>query len=89
MEVLYVTCEPPGSFGLATCKTVFAGKEMVDYIANYLEGIRDRRVFPDVRPGYMKDLVPEQAPVEPEAWEDIMSDVERVIMPGVRSSNSK
>ncbi len=24
------------------------GKEMVDYIADYLENIRDRRVFPEV-----------------------------------------
>uniref|UniRef100_A0A146LYZ4 Histidine decarboxylase n=2 Tax=Lygus hesperus TaxID=30085 RepID=A0A146LYZ4_LYGHE len=59
------------------------GKEMVDYIANYLEGIRDRRVFPDVRPGYMRDLVPGEAPAEPESWDDIVADVERVIMPGV------
>ena len=25
---------------------------MVDYIADYLENIRERRVFPDVKPGY-------------------------------------
>jgi len=24
---------------------------MVDYIADYLENIRERRVFPDVKPG--------------------------------------
>ena len=33
------------------------GKEMVDYIADYLETVRERRVFPDVRPGYMRELV--------------------------------
>ena len=38
------------------------GKEMVDYIADYLENIRDRRVFPDVKPGYLRDLVPDTAP---------------------------
>ncbi|XP_043218908.1 histidine decarboxylase-like [Amphibalanus amphitrite] len=59
------------------------GKEMVDYIADYLEGIRDRRVFPDVKPGYMCDLVPKQAPQQGEQWVDVMADVERVIMPGV------
>ncbi|XP_037068444.1 histidine decarboxylase-like [Pollicipes pollicipes] len=59
------------------------GKEMVDYIADYLEGIRDRRVFPDVKPGYMCDLVPPQAPNRGEPWADVMADVERVIMPGV------
>ncbi|XP_036331304.1 histidine decarboxylase-like isoform X1 [Rhagoletis pomonella] len=59
------------------------GKEMVDYIADYLENIRDRRVFPDVKPGYMKNLLPEFAPVEGENWDAIFADVERVIMPGI------
>ena len=61
---------------------------MVDYIADYLENIRDRRVFPDVKPGYMRDLVPENAPMDGEKWENIFNDVETVIMPGVTLSNS-
>ena len=56
---------------------------MVDYVADYLENIRDRRVFPDVKPGYMRDLVPESAPMDGEKWENIFNDVETVIMPGV------
>lgn len=59
------------------------GKEMVDYIANYLDTVRERRVFPAVSPGYMKDLVPSEAPTKGENWESIIADVERVIMPGV------
>ncbi|KAK3095077.1 hypothetical protein FSP39_009994 [Pinctada imbricata] len=59
------------------------GKEMVDYIADYLQTIRSRRVFPDVSPGYMRNLVPEAAPLEGEPWTDIVRDIERVIMPGV------
>ncbi|XP_011182266.2 histidine decarboxylase isoform X1 [Zeugodacus cucurbitae] len=59
------------------------GKEMVDYIADYLENIRDRRVFPDVKPGYMRPLLPEFAPIEGENWDAIFADVERVIMPGI------
>jgi aromatic-L-amino-acid decarboxylase len=42
-----------------------------------------RRVLPTVSPGYLKDLIPEEAPEEGEKWEDIMKDIERVIMPGV------
>ena len=57
---------------------------MVDYIADYLDNIRSRRVFPKVSPGYMRKLVPETAPEEGEEWDDIFNDVERVIMPGVR-----
>ena len=56
---------------------------MVDYIADYLENIRDRRVFPNVKPGFMHDLLPDSAPLEPEPWPQIFSDIERIIMPGV------
>ncbi|XP_022249959.1 histidine decarboxylase-like isoform X1 [Limulus polyphemus] len=59
------------------------GKELVDYITDYLQNIRHRRVFPDVKPGYMKSLLPEEAPVEGESWDFIFADVERVVMPGV------
>jgi hypothetical protein len=59
------------------------GREMVDYIANYLETIQTRRVLPEVRPGYMSDLLPDSAPSEPETFDSIMADVETAIMPGV------
>ncbi|KAM8895052.1 histidine decarboxylase [Spinachia spinachia] len=59
------------------------GKELVDYITQYLGSIRDRRVIPDVKPGYMKELLPDTAPTEPEDWDSIFRDIEKVIMPGV------
>jgi len=62
--------------------TEFA-KTMVDYINNYLENIRDRRVLPTVQPGYLRPLIPDEAPQNPEKWQDVMKDIERVIMPGV------
>lgn len=58
-------------------------KEMTDYVANYLENIRDRRVVPEVQPGYLRPLIPDAAPTKPENWQAVMADVERVIMPGV------
>uniref|UniRef100_A0A3Q3X138 Histidine decarboxylase n=1 Tax=Mola mola TaxID=94237 RepID=A0A3Q3X138_MOLML len=60
-----------------------AAKELVDYITQYLVTIRERKVIPDVKPGYMKELLPDSAPTEPEDWESIFSDIERVIMTGV------
>ena len=59
------------------------GKETIDYIADYLKNIRSRRVFPDVVPGYIRELIPDSAPQQGENWDDIFKDVERVIMPGV------
>ena len=58
-------------------------KEMVDYVADYLENIRDRPPLAQVEPGYLQKLVPGEAPEEPEKWEDVFKDIERVIMPGV------
>lgn len=59
---------------------------MVDFIADYLTNIRTRRVFPNVKPGYMRPMINDEAPRLGEAWDDIFKDVERVIMPGVSIS---
>ncbi|XP_011802926.1 PREDICTED: aromatic-L-amino-acid decarboxylase isoform X3 [Colobus angolensis palliatus] len=59
------------------------GKEMVDYVANYMEGIEGRQVYPDVEPGYLRPLIPDSAPQEPDTFEDIINDIEKIIMPGV------
>uniref|UniRef100_A0A3Q3DP83 Histidine decarboxylase n=1 Tax=Hippocampus comes TaxID=109280 RepID=A0A3Q3DP83_HIPCM len=61
------------------------GKELVDYVTKYLGSIRERRVIPDVKPGYMRELLPDMAPTEPEDWEKIFGDIEKVIMPGASS----
>ncbi|XP_026742057.1 histidine decarboxylase [Trichoplusia ni] len=58
-------------------------KEMVDYIADYLENIRERRVYPSVQPGYLHKLLPKEAPANPEQWDQIIKDVDEHIMPGL------
>lgn len=60
-----------------------AGRQMIDYVISYLENIRDRRVFPTVKPGYLRELIPPDAPEKAESWEAVFNDIERVIMPGV------
>jgi aromatic-L-amino-acid decarboxylase len=60
------------------------GKQMVDYIADYLENIESRRVLPEVQPGYLREMIPNKAPKKAEAWKDVMKDVDNAIMPGVR-----
>ena len=59
------------------------GQEMVDYICNYLEGVGSRRVTSTVEPGYLRPLLPDQAPQDPEDWDHILADVDSKIMPGV------
>ena len=42
-----------------------------------------RRVLPDIEPGYIRPLIPSEAPTTPENWQNVLKDVENVIMPGV------
>ncbi|KAJ8299673.1 hypothetical protein KUTeg_023733, partial [Tegillarca granosa] len=59
------------------------GRKMVDYIADYLEKIRDREVNHKVQPGYMMPLLPDRAPEEPEDFDKVFEDIEKIIMPGI------
>uniref|UniRef100_A0A4W3JZ72 Aromatic-L-amino-acid decarboxylase n=1 Tax=Callorhinchus milii TaxID=7868 RepID=A0A4W3JZ72_CALMI len=59
------------------------GKEMVDYVVDYLQSIEERPVYPSVEPGYLRHLIPESAPEQPHSFEEVMKDVERVVMPGI------
>ncbi|XP_011920703.1 PREDICTED: histidine decarboxylase isoform X3 [Cercocebus atys] len=61
------------------------GREMVDYICQYLSTVRERRVTPDVQPGYLRAQLPESAPEDPDSWDSIFGDIERIIMPGASS----
>ncbi|KAK2526389.1 hypothetical protein Q9966_010788 [Columba livia] len=60
-----------------------SGKQMVDYIADYLEKIDKRQVFPDVEPGYLRPLIPDCAPQDPESFDNVFKDIEKIIMLGV------
>jgi aromatic-L-amino-acid decarboxylase len=64
------------------------GKQMIDLVADYLDTIENRPVLPSVEPGYLRHLVPASAPDQPQKWDDLVADIERVIMPGVTHWNS-
>ncbi|KAL7915642.1 Endomembrane protein 70 domain-containing protein [Trichoderma velutinum] len=60
-----------------------AAKAAIDEIANYHDNISDHRVVADVEPGYLRPLLPASAPLDPEPWESIQSDIQSKIMPGI------
>lgn len=60
-----------------------AAKQLTDYIADYIEGLRTRSVVPDVEPGYLNELVPDAPPEQGEPWINLFNDIEPVIMKGV------
>ncbi|KAE8337980.1 hypothetical protein BDV24DRAFT_177117 [Aspergillus arachidicola] len=60
-----------------------AAHATVDDIINYFDSVPDRRVCPTVNPGYLRPLIPEQPPTEPEEWSQIQADVDTKIKPGL------
>ncbi|KAL3873117.1 hypothetical protein ACJMK2_036273 [Sinanodonta woodiana] len=59
------------------------GREMIDYVASYMENVRTYQPYPDVQPGYLRHMIPDCAPESPDSWDDLFKDIERVIMPGI------
>ncbi|KAI1409086.1 pyridoxal phosphate-dependent transferase [Hypoxylon sp. FL1857] len=55
----------------------------IDDIVKYYDTIEERRVVSNVEPGYLRKLLPEEAPQHGEAWEDIQKDLEAKIVPGL------
>uniref|UniRef100_A0A0L8H4P3 Aromatic-L-amino-acid decarboxylase n=1 Tax=Octopus bimaculoides TaxID=37653 RepID=A0A0L8H4P3_OCTBM len=62
---------------------VAAVAQLAGYINDYFDYIRSRRILPSVAPGFLRHLIPEKAPQNPDKWEDVFQDIERIIMPGV------
>ena len=59
------------------------GRELVDWIADYLEGIEKYPVFAQVSPGEVRAKLPASPPDEAEPFEAILRDVDEVIMPAI------
>lgn len=59
------------------------GKAAVDYIADYIEKIREKDVIPSVTPGYCESLIPKDAPQKGESWQEVLKDLDKIIMPGI------
>ena len=54
-----------------------------ELVIDYYDTIQDRRVKSNVEPGYLRKLLPSEAPQEGEQWADIQQDIEAKIMPGL------
>src|SRR5467141_271245 len=57
--------------------------KLADWIADYRETIGDIRVAPKAKPGAILAALPKHPPEEGEAFENILADVDRLIVPGM------
>ncbi len=59
------------------------GHALIDWIADYVEGVEARQVTAMVEPGEVRSRLPEHPPSEPEPFEAVMADIEHIIVPGL------
>src|SRR5207248_280569 len=59
------------------------GHAVIDWIADYYSRIESFPVLSRVEPGQIRSMLPLNPPVEGEAFEKILADIEPVILPGI------
>ena len=59
------------------------GKEVVDWIADYYERVESLPVLSQVKPGEIRASLPAQPPQQGESFRAMLSDIDRLIMPGI------
>lgn len=59
------------------------GRAVIDWVADYWERIESLPVASSVQPGDIRELLPQSAPEEPEPFDDLLADLDRVVVPGV------
>jgi aromatic-L-amino-acid decarboxylase len=71
------------SFHMTPDEFRLRGHAVVDWIADYYQRIESFAVLSQVQPGEIRASLPAQAPQQGEAFETILSDFEKLILPGV------
>lgn len=59
------------------------GEQALDWVASYLERLRELPVLPRVEPGEIRAALPASPPDEPEPFSSVLRDLEDVLMPGL------
>ncbi|MGH8927450.1 MAG: pyridoxal-dependent decarboxylase [Acidimicrobiia bacterium] len=57
--------------------------EVADWVADYLGEIESLPILPDVKPGDILALLPDRAPEQPESFDELLADLDRVVKPGL------
>ncbi|MEP7129143.1 MAG: pyridoxal-dependent decarboxylase [Chitinophagales bacterium] len=57
--------------------------QLVDWMADYISNLQEYPVKPTIRPGEIKNQLPNDAPALPESFENIFDDFKNIIVPGI------
>ncbi|MBZ0200143.1 MAG: amino acid decarboxylase [Ignavibacteriaceae bacterium] len=63
------------------------GHQMIDWIADYLKNIEQYPVLSQIKPGDVKNKLPQQPPETGDGLKNIFDDINNIIMPGITHWN--
>ncbi len=63
------------------------GHELIDWIADYLDNIESMPVLSNVKPGDIKNNLPQNPPAEPQPMDKVFEDIDKIILPGITHWN--
>ncbi len=63
------------------------GYRLVDWITNYLKDAESYPVLSRIKPGEVKEKIPSSPPFNPESFEEILKDFDKIIVPGITHWN--
>ena len=78
-----MTDQDPRSFHMAPDEFRRRGAEVIEWIARYMEQVEDYPVRSPVAPGDVRAQLPPHPPEQPEPFDAVMADLDRIVMPGV------
>ncbi len=59
------------------------GRQVVDWVADYMERVEDLPVLAQVKPGEVRAGLPAHPPTEGEPFSAVMADLDEIVMPGI------
>jgi aromatic-L-amino-acid/L-tryptophan decarboxylase len=59
------------------------GREVVDWVADYMARVDGLPITPEVQPGDILARLPEHPPEEPEPFDALLGDLDEVVLPGI------
>ena len=60
-----------------------AGYRVIDWLADYRDTVAQRPVMAKSAPGEIKAMLPASPPGEPESFDAILADLDRIVLPGI------
>jgi aromatic-L-amino-acid decarboxylase len=73
----------PKSFHMTPEEFRRYGRAVVDWIADYYERVESLPVLSQVKPGQIRASLPSEPPLQGEAFETVLRDVDQLILPGI------